>query len=79
MRPKQIILTYSETSKILNGLILLYQRIVALNQDVLLDDTSRLITATNDELEKIDQLMARLENFRSEFKSDVEEPREEPD
>jgi len=79
MRPKQIILTYSETSKILNGLILLYQRIVALNQDVVLDDTSRLITATNDELEKIDQLMARLENFRSEYKNDMEEPNQEPD
>jgi len=79
MRPQQIILTYSETSKILNGLLLLYQKIAALNQDVLLDDTSRLITATNDELEKIDQLMARLENFRSEYKNDMEEPRQEPD
>jgi len=58
---------------------LLYQKIAALNQDVLLDDTSRLITATNDELEKIDQLMARLENFRSEYKNDMEEPRQEPD
>lgn len=79
MKYKEFNLSYSSTSKIINGLLLLYKKIAAMNQDVLIDDTSRLIRATNDELDQIDSLLAQLEEFRSKFKSDDEEPNQEPD
>lgn len=79
MKYKQFSLSYGSTCKIINGLLLLYKKIAAMNQDVLIDDTSRIIRATNDELEQIDSLLAQLEEFRSSFKNDDDEPRQESD
>jgi len=66
---KPIELTYSEVSKVTNGLFLLYERIVAMNHAVIIDDTSRIIAATNFECEQISQLIAKMEEFREQFQN----------
>lgn len=70
---RPIELTYSETSKTINGLMLLYERIISMNHTVIIDHTSRIIAASNFECEQISQLIAKLEEFREQFQTNEED------